>query len=121
MTVVQTKFSRTYFENLRRKELGKLGTATRDLFHFISEFGKLHSVQNDIRVYFLIKKIQKIKTDPCGVFQLYFYENLFSPSHKNDIINNIKLTKNNFHKFLIEIFSLDKEVNKEKNGSFIPE
>ena len=54
LTVVQTKFSRTYFENLSRKELGKLDTAARDMFHFISEFGKLHSVQNDMSVYFLI-------------------------------------------------------------------
>ena len=45
---------------------------------------------------------------------IILYENLFSLSHKNDIIDNIKLTKSNFHKFLNEIFSLDKDVNKEK-------
>ena len=37
--------------------------------------------------------IQDIETVTCGIFQLYFYENLFNPKADSKIQNNKKLTK----------------------------
>ena len=51
------------------------------------------------------------KTDTCGVFQLYFTENLFNRLHERYLIIDQKLTKNTIHKFFNEIFSLEKEMN----------
>ena len=109
LTLVETKFPRTLFEKLSRKELGKLSTTVLD-----SKFGKLYNVQNGTSVHFLIDQIQMVETDTLGVFQLYFYKNLFSPSHGHGILNNEKLTKNTIHKLFNEIFSLDKQLNKKK-------
>ena len=35
------------------------------------------------------------ETVTCGLFQLYFYENLFSPDQNSKIQNNKRLTKKN--------------------------
>lgn len=112
--LLDTKYSRKSFTKLSSKEIGKLGTTARDLFHFISEFWKLYNDHNEISVYFHNSKIQRIDTDTCGVFQLYFYERFHSPSHESDIKSNEKLFKSTVYKFLNEKFSLDKEVNQKK-------
>lgn len=53
------------------------------------------------------------ETDPCELFQLYFYKNLFQPSPESNIINDRKLTKNIISKLLNEMFSLNRSVNEE--------
>ena len=73
LTLVQTIFSRVNFKKLTKKELKKLTPTAKDLLHFIKEFGKLHSVGDEVSVYFLEDQIRKTEADTCGVFQLYFY------------------------------------------------
>ena len=63
----------------------------------------------------------RCKKQTCGIFQLYFYENLFVPSFESLIVNDEKLTKNTIRKLLKEIFELDKDANKEKMEIFIRE
>ena len=114
LTLVQANISRVKYKKIAKKELGKLSTTAKDLFQFFNDFGKLHHVTDEVTVYFLYDQIQKIKTDACGMFQLYFYKNLFMPSYKSSIINNEKLTNNNIWKILNKIFMLNKEKNEEK-------
>ena len=38
-------------------------------------------------------RYKKIETDTYGILQLYFYDNLFSPSFESSIINDEKLAK----------------------------
>ena len=40
LMLLDTKYSRKSFTKLSSKEIGKLGTTARDLFHFISEIWK---------------------------------------------------------------------------------
>ena len=58
--------------------------------------------------------LQMTETVPCGLFQLYFYENLFNPNENTKIQNNKKLTKRTIETLLNELFSLDKEDNEKK-------
>ena len=62
---------------------------------------------------------KKTETDACGVFQLYFFVNLFNPDGNRAIIEDKILTKKTIEKLLNEIFSTNKEENERKNEDFI--
>ena len=81
---------------------------TKDMFHFVNEFEKLHNVRRNVRVYMLKDQIQKTETDTCGIFQLQFYDNLFGPQYSSAIISHEDLTKNIVQALLNEIFSVGK-------------
>ena len=68
-----------------------LRPTTQDLLHLMYEFGKLHKIKNIVKVHLVDDQLQKIETDTCGMFQLYFYFNLFMPFENSSIINDIKL------------------------------
>ena len=54
----------------------RLRPTTQDLLHLMYEFGKLHKVKDTIKVHLVDDQLQKIETDTCGIFQIYFYFNL---------------------------------------------
>ena len=66
-------------------------------------------------------QLQKIDTDTCGMFQLYFYYNLFVPYENSSIVEDKKLTKRTVEKILNEIFSLDRDLNEKIIESFAKE
>ena len=51
-------------------------------------------------------------TSTCGLFQLYFYKNIFEPEEKNKIINHETLNKTTIEAILNEISTTDIEQNK---------
>ena len=51
-------------------------------------------------------------TSTCGLFQLYFYKNIFEPEEKNKIINHETLNKTTIAAILNEISTTDIEQNK---------
>ena len=57
--------------------------------------------------------IQKTETVTCGIFQLYFYENLLNTEANSKMQNSKKLTKKTVKTLLSELFSLDKENNEK--------
>ena len=63
-------FSRSNFERLMEKELGKLSKTAKDVFYFFEKYGKLHNICNNVHVYILENHIQKTKADMCRIFQL---------------------------------------------------
>ena len=64
-----------------------------DLLHLINEFGKLHKVKNEVTLHFVDDQLQMIEKDTCGMYQPYFYENLFNPLEDVSIINEKSLSK----------------------------
>ena len=80
---------------MTKKELNVLSTRARDMFILST------NVRANKHVYMLKDQIRKIETELCGVFQLYFYENLFdlksnSATLSHEILN--KSTEKNFVK-----------------------
>ena len=121
MTLVETKFFRIAYKKIAKKELGKLSTRARDLFHFINEFGNLHNIRDEVSLDFLEDQIQKTETDTCGIFQLHFYKNVSVPSFEKSTENNEKIIRNTIPKLLKKILKLYKDANKEKMELFIQE
>ena len=58
-------------------------------------------------------QLQNIKSDTCGLFQLYFYVNLFLPREGRRIVSNRTLTLKTIQNLLNKIFSRDISKNEE--------
>ena len=111
ITLISIKFSMSEYEKI--KDTKQLKTTTQDLLHLMYEFGKLHNIEDEITVFSLDDQLQKIETDTCGIFQIYFYYNLFNPFSDSSIIKDKVLTKHTIEKLLNEIFSLNQEQNEK--------
>ena len=66
-------------------------------------------------------QLQKIETDTCGIFQLYFYVNLFTPLENSSIVNDKNLSKSTLEKLLNEIFYLDRDKDESLVEQFAEE
>ena len=72
-------------------------------------------------LYFVDNQQQNETSDICGVFQLYFYKNLFEPIKKGKIINDNKLAINIVLTLLNEIFSTSDKENEQVIEQFAEE
>ena len=116
ITLISLTFSMMQYEKI--KDLNELRTTTQDLLHLMYEFGKLHDIKDEINVFSLDDQLQRTETDTCGIFQLYFYYNLFNPLANSSIIEHTVLSKNAVEKLLNEIFSLDRDTNEKTVTQF---
>ena len=99
----------------------RLRPTTQDLLHLIYECDRLHKIQDLVTVHTLDDQLQKLETDMCGIFQLYFYFNLFMPFEDSSVLKDAKLSKRTVEKLLKEIFSLDRDRNEEQIEKFAKE
>ena len=119
ITLISIKFSIKEYEKI--KNAHRLRPTTQDLLHLMYEFGKFHKINDIIKVNSVDDQLQKIETDTCGIFQLYFYFNLFVPFENSLIIKDTKLSKKTIEKLLNEIFSLNRDQNEEEIEKFAKE
>ena len=89
-----------------------LTSTAKDFFHSLNEFGKIHNTDY-VDIYMVDDQLQNIKKETCGLFQLYFYINLFLPKEKSQIIKNKTLNLQTMRKLLNEIFTRDTIQNEE--------
>ena len=60
-------------------------------------------------------RMQDLNSSTCGIFQLYFYNNLFNPNQKSKIQSDAKLTKKTTETLLNKLFYLDNEDSNKQN------
>ena len=58
--------------------------------------------------------MQDLDSATCGIFQIYFSENLFNPDENSKIQGETKLKKSTVDMLLNELFSLDHRENEIK-------
>ena len=119
ITLISIKFSMKEYEKIKNEH--RLRPTTQDLLHHTYEYGRLHKINDTITVHSVDDQLQKIETDMCGIFQLYFYFNLFIPFENSSILKDTKLSKRTIEKLLNEIFSLDRDRNEEEVTKFTKE
>ena len=119
VTLITLKFSMREYEKIRNSH--RLTTTTQDLLHLMYEFGKLHKINDVVTVHLVDDQLQKIEMDTCGIFQLYFHVNLFTPLENSLIVNDKKLSKSTLKKLLNEIFYLDKDKKQSLVEQFAEE
>ena len=60
-------------------------------------------------------RVQDLNSATCGIFQLYFYDNLFNPNEKSKIQGKANLNKKIIETLLNELFVLgNQDKNEEK-------
>ena len=92
LTIITLTFSMIEYEKI--KNANRLSRATQDLLNlWKNEFEKKHNLKNEVTVHFVDDQLQKTETGTCGIFQLYFYVNLFNPVENSQIISDKTLTK----------------------------
>ena len=101
------------FDNESYKKLNKasLTPTARDFFLSLREFSKVHN-ESMVDIYMVDDQLQNIKSDTCGLFQLYFYMNLFLPKENSQIVGSRTLTLKTIKNLLNEIFSKNIEENE---------
>ena len=58
-------------------------------------------------------RIQNLDSVSCGIFQLYFCDNLFNPDEDSKIQGKVKLNKKTIETLLNELFVLDDQETNE--------
>ena len=117
--IISLKFSIKEYEKIKNEH--RLRPTTQDLLHLIYEYGRLHNIKDLVTVYSVDDQLRKLEADTCGIFQLYFYFNLFVPYENSSVLGDSKLTKRKVEKLLNEIFSLDRNQNEEEMERFAKE
>ena len=108
-------------KKLSESEALKLGSTAADLFHLINDIAELNRIKDEVILHLVDNKLQNETPDTCGIFQLYFYKNLFDPLKQSKIINYNKLTKTTILTLLKEIFSTSDKENEQVKEQFAKE
>ena len=66
-----------------------------------------------MNIWMIKDRLQDLESSRCGIFQIYFYENLFNPDKNSKIQRETKLKKT-VEILLNEIFSPDDRENEIK-------
>ena len=119
VTIITLTFSMNEYEKI--KNANRLSTTTQALLHFMNKFRKKHNLKNEVMVHFVDDQLQKTETDTCGIFQLYFYVNVFNPVEYSQIISDKTLMKKTIEKLLNDILTTEKTENEGRIEAFIDE
>ena len=83
----------------------------------MQQFAKLKR-SDEMNIVIVENDLQELLSDTCGIFQLYFYKNLFDPSDKSKIISRESLNKKAIETIINEIFSTDANENERMTQKF---
>ena len=104
-----------------KKEIDSLSDTARDFFYFIQALGIKLKLRSLVNIWVVEYRIQDLDFATRGIFQLYFYENLFNPEKNSKTQNESKLKKATVETLLNELFSLDDRENEIKMEEYTDE
>ena len=105
------KFLVDSWENMAHTKKEQLTETAQKFFHLLQQFAKIKKT-NDMSILILEQPVQDLTSSSCGIFQLYFNENLFDPDEKSKIINHENLNKHTIEVIFNVIFSTDVNENE---------
>ena len=114
ITLCRIQFNLNACKNLSKVELDSLSDTATNFFHFIQAFGIKFKLRNFVNIWMVEDRVQDLNSSTCGIFQLYFYDNLFNPDKNSQIQGNTKLNKKTVETLLSELFTLDNQDENEK-------
>ena len=110
------KFNRGACKHLTEDEINSLSETARNFFYFIQAFGIKLKLRTFVKTLMVEDRLQDLESATCGIFQIYFYQNLFNRDQNNKIQSETKLNKKTVETILNELFSLDDKKKRNKNG-----
>ena len=107
ITLVNIKFNLNACKNLSKKELDALSDTATNFFHFIQAFANRLKLRDFVNIWMVEDRVQDLSSMTCGIFQLYFYDNLLNPNGNSKIQNLKWLNKKTTETLFNELFVLD--------------
>ena len=104
---------------MSKDELDTLSDTATIFFHFIQAFGNKVKLRNFVNIWMIEDRVQDLDSSTCGIFQLYFYDNLFNPNENSKIQGNARLYKKTVETLLNEIFVLNNQYENEKKNEAV--
>ena len=99
---------------MSKEEIHSLSDTARDFFYFIQAFGIKLKLRSFVNIWMVENRIQDLDPATCGIFQLFFYENLFNPDKNSKVQNETKLKKTTVETLLNKLLSVDDKENEIK-------
>ena len=119
ITLVTLKFSVPEYKKLKNSD--KLYKTTVDLLHLTNEYGKKYRLRSEVMVHLVDNLLQVLEKDTCGMYQIYFYGNLFNPLDNSSILSEKNLNKRTIERLCNEILLTDRQENERKIEAFAQE
>ena len=108
----KVKFNLSPRKHLTENEINSLSETAWNFFYFIQAFGIKLKLRGFVNIWMVEDRLQDLDSAICGIFQIYFYQNLFNPEENSKIRGNAKLNKKTIETLLNELFSLDDKENE---------
>ena len=112
ITLCKIKFNLGACKQLTEDEILPLSNTARNFFYFIQAFRNKLKLRSFLNIWMVEDKLQDLDSSTCGIFQIFFYENLFIPPAESKIQGETKLNKKAVEMLLNEIFTLDDKENE---------
>ena len=119
ITLCKIKFNRGACKHLTEDEINSLSEIARNFFYFIQAFGIKLKRRSFVNIWMVEDRSQDLESATCGIFQIYFYQNLFNPDQNSKIQSETKLNKKTVETLLNELFSLDDKKNEIKMEEYV--
>ena len=107
ISLVNIRFNLNAFENLSKKKLDTLSDTATNFFHFIQAFGNKLKLRDFVNISTVEDRVQDRNSLTCGIFQIYFYDNLFNPDESSKIQDKKRINKRPIATLLNELFALN--------------
>ena len=105
-TLVNIRFNLNACKNISKKELDILSDTAPHFFHFIQAFGNKLKLREFVNIWMVDDRVQDLNSVSCGIFQIYFYNNLFDPNENSRIQDKKRLNKRTIKTLLNKLFVL---------------
>ena len=96
ITLFNIPFNINPCKTLSKNEPDALSDTASNFFLFIQGFGNTLKLRNFVNISMVEDRVQNLDSVSFGMFQLYFYDNLFNPNENSKIQDNRNLTERTF-------------------------
>ena len=113
ITLVNNRLNLNACKHSSKKEFDVLSDTASNFFHFIQAFGSKFKLHDFVNTWMVEDRVQDFNSVTCGIFQIYFYNNLFNPDENSKIQNKKRLNKKTIETLLNKLFVLDDQEANE--------
>ena len=106
-------FDSIVWDKMPKQKKSQLNETATLFFHLLYQFAKLKK-SNKMKIVILENNLQELTSSTCGIFQLYFYKNLFDPSVKSSILEQKTLNTSTVQILVNEIFTSETQENERR-------
>ena len=114
ITFFNIQFNLNNYKNLSADELDAVSDTPTNFYRFGQDFDNKLKLHNFVNIWMVEDRIQNLNSVGCGIFQLYFYNNLFKLNENSKIQDQARLNKKTIETLLNELFVLDNQVKNEE-------